>query len=99
VEDLLSICVDHQIYFVLDRLYWRILFDSDSCPEPRVDALPHVEVWPTPASFYSLWDVRECFGMETPEARTLTCSNDVAEYLLMNAGVLTAAADALTALR
>ena len=37
VEDLLSVCVRHRIYFVLDRLYWRIVFDAPSYPEPRVD--------------------------------------------------------------
>ena len=147
IEELLAICVEYQVYFVLDRLYWRILFDDRSFPEPRVDEvtkpwliqvdglstnfrrtgglrigwtvapidlaeamanlqshytsgptmpaqyaalaaisqpyrfelrdalerkrneiqrragdIPHVEVWPTPASFYSFWDIRACFG-------------------------------------
>ena len=60
----------------------------------EAEALPYVEVWPTAASFYSFWDVRDCFGRRTPEARTLTCSNDVAEYLLVAAGVLTASGQA-----
>ena len=57
-------------------------------------ALPHVEVWPTPASFYSFWDVRDCFGKRTPDAKTLTCSNEVAEYLLTAAGVVTLSGEA-----
>ncbi len=37
VEALLATCVRHRIYFVLDRLYWRLLFDGRGYPEPRVD--------------------------------------------------------------
>jgi aspartate aminotransferase len=175
VEQMLQICVEHRIYFVLDRLYWRILFDENAYPEPRVDAntrpwliqvdglsknfrrtggirsgwsvapvdvaqamvnlqshytagpaiptqhaslaaisdaydpelkvdlqrnrdllqreahaLPDVEVWPTPATFYSFWDVRRLFGKRTPDGTLLITSDDVAEYLVHNAGVVTA---------
>ena len=38
VEALLRVSVEHRIYFVLDRLYWRLVFDGVSFPEPRVDA-------------------------------------------------------------
>ena len=34
---LLDICVEHRIYFILDRLYWRILFNGQRYPEPRID--------------------------------------------------------------
>lgn len=173
VEALLSICVRHQIYFVLDRLYWRLVFDGNRYPEPRVDDetrpwliqvdglsknfrrtgglrigwsvapedvteamvnlqshytsgpamptqysalaaiseeydpelrldlqrkrdllqreardLPHVDVWPTPASFYSFWDVRQAFGKRTPEGSTLESADDVAQYLVRAAGVV-----------
>jgi aspartate aminotransferase len=37
-EALLRVCVEHGVYFVLDRLYWRLVFDGDAFPEPRVDA-------------------------------------------------------------
>lgn len=174
VEALLQVCVEHRVYFVLDRLYWRLVFDGDDYPEPRIDeetkpwliqvdgmsknfrrtgglrvgwsvgpadvtramvnlqshytsgpaiptqhsalaavsarydselraslqdkrdllqrearALPHVGVWPTPASFYSFWDVRELLGKRTPEGQTLLTSDDVSHYLLRGAGVVT----------
>jgi aspartate aminotransferase len=175
IEALLRVCVDHRIYFVLDRLYWKLIFDGRRYPEPRIDAetrpwliqidgmsknfrrtgglrigwtiapddvaaaminlqshytagpavptqraalaalehpydvtmveelqakrdllhevaasMPHVDIWPTPAAFYSFWDVRGTFGKTTPEGRTLRNSNDVAEYLAVSGGVVTA---------
>jgi aspartate aminotransferase len=38
VAGLLEACVEHEVYFVLDRLYWRIMFDGAAYPEPVVDA-------------------------------------------------------------
>jgi aspartate aminotransferase len=175
VEDLLRVCVEYSVYFVLDRLYWRIIFDDQRYPEPRVDdetkpwlvqvdgmsknfrrtgglrigwcvaptdlakaminlqshytsgpatptqcaalaairrpydmgmlvelqakrdlmqrtakGMPHVTVWPTPATFYSFWDVTGCFGKLTPDGAVLRGSNDVSRYLLDSAGVVTA---------
>ncbi len=175
VEALLEVCVEHRIYFVLDRLYWKLVFDGCSYPEPRVDeetkpwliqvdgisknfrrtgglrigwsvapvdvtramvnlqshytagpavptqhsalaavtqaydpelkadlqrkrdllqsearVLPEVEVWPTLASFYSFWDVRRLLGKRTPDGVRLSTSDDVAEYLVRAAGVVTA---------
>lgn len=175
IEALLNVCVEHRIFFVLDRLYWRLLFDGAEYPEPRLDdetkrwivqvdgmsknfrrtggirigwsvapadvaramanmqshytagpaiptqlsalaaisraydpelvrelqckrdilvreaqALPCVNVWPTRATFYSFWDVRETFGKKTPEGGVLRSSDDVAEYLVRSAGVVTA---------
>lgn len=174
VEALLQVCLEHRVYFVLDRLYWRLVFDGGDYPEPRIDdetrpwiiqvdgmsknfrrtgglrigwsvapadvtramvnlqshytsgpavptqhsalaalsatydpelraslqrkrdllrteakALPHVEVWPTPASFYSFWDVRQLLGKRTPDGETLGSSDDVSHYLLREAGVVT----------
>ena len=37
LEELVAVCVEHQIYFVLDRLYWRLVFKEDYYPEPRID--------------------------------------------------------------
>ncbi len=37
VEALLQVCVEHGVYFLLDRLYWRLMFDGVEYPEPRVD--------------------------------------------------------------
>lgn len=175
VEGLLRVCVEHRVYFVLDRLYWRLLFDGRTYPEPRLDdetrpwliqidgmsknfrrtgglrigwtiapddvataminlqshytsgpatptqraaqaaldhpydismvadlqrkrdllaehakEIPHVEIWPTPATFYSFWDVRGALGKTTPSGRLLRTSNDVSEYLVTSAGVVTA---------
>jgi aspartate aminotransferase len=175
VEALLRVCVEYRIFFVLDRLYWRVLFDGRTYPEPRVDAetrpwliqvdglsknwrrtggirigwtvappdvaaamanlqshytagpavpaqraafaaiahpyqgrmieeltakrelfwreaegMPRVEIWPTPATFYSFWDVRGCFGRSTPGGPLLRSSDDVAAYLCREAGVVTA---------
>jgi len=175
VEALLRVCVEHRIYFVLDRLYWRIVFDGAVFPEPRIDAetrpwliqvdglsknfrrtgglrigwsvgpaditkaminlqshytsgpavptqlaaraaiahqydpemvrdlqakrdllhreahgMAHVRIWPSPASFYSFWDVRGAFGRTTPEGDVLRTSDDVAAYLVRSAGVVTA---------
>jgi len=170
--------VERRVYFVLDRLYWRIIFDGKTYPEPRIDDktrpwliqvdgmsknfrrtgglrigwavgpedvihamvnlqshytagpatptqrvaltairkpyggngngmveelqqkrdliiaeskdMPHVKVWPTPATFYSFWDVRDCFGRKTPDGKHIASSDDVASYLLNTAGVVTA---------
>jgi aspartate aminotransferase len=175
VEGLLEVCVDHQMYFVLDRLYWRILFDGRRFPELPVDdrtrpwiiqvdgmsknfrragglrigwsvapedvskamaslqshytsgpatptqrtalaavthtydttltaelqglrdlflkeadGMPHVRIWPSPATFYSFWDVRACFGLRTPGGHRLRDSDDVSAYLVRSAGVVTA---------
>ena len=179
VEALLQVCVEHRIYFVLDRLYWRLVFDGMDYPEPRIDdetkpwliqvdglsknfrrtggmrigwsvapaditnamvnlqshytsgpamptqhaalaaitepydfelcsdlqrkrdmvlgaaaSLPHVEVWPTPASFYSFWDVRRTLGMTTPDGSLIRTSDDLAEYLVREAGVVTGSGSA-----
>jgi aspartate aminotransferase len=175
IEALLRICVEHRLYFVLDRLYWRIVFDGARFPEPRIDDetrqwliqvdglsknfrrtgglrvgwsvaptdvaraminlqshytsgpaiptqlsaqaaieraydpemvrdlerkrdllcaeardMPLVRVWPTPASFYSFWDVRPAFGRTTPPGQVLRTSDDVSAYLIREAGVVTA---------
>lgn len=175
VNTLLDICVERRVYFVLDRLYWRIVFDGRTYPEPIVDArtrewliqvdglsknfrrtgglrigwtvgpgdltraminlqshytanpsvptqraalaaiggeydgsltrelqarrdllhetaagMPHVDIWPTPASFYSFWDVTGCFGKHTPRGELIRTSDDVAAYLVRSAGVVTA---------
>lgn len=172
---LLDVCVERKVYFVLDRLYWRIVFDGASYPEPVVDertkpwlvqvdglsknfrrtgglrigwtvgpedltraminvqshytanpsvptqraaqaaigrqydpalvrdleakrdllracaeGMPFVDIWPTPASFYSFWDVTGCFGKRTPDGRVIRTSDDVAAYLVTEAGVVTA---------
>ncbi len=174
VEGLLQVCLESRIFFVLDRLYWKLIFDGEEYPEPRIDeetkpwliqvdglsknfrrtgglrvgwsvaptdvtramvnlqshytagpAVPtqhsalaavtggydpelkgdlqrkrdlllqesrnlhYVEVWPTPASFYSFWDVRAAFGRRTPDGQVLQTSDDVAEYLVRAAGVVT----------
>lgn len=175
VEALLQVCIEHRIFFVLDRLYWRLTYDGVEYPEPRIDEetrpwlvqvdglsknfrrtggirigwsvgpkdvtgamvnlqshytsgpavptqhsalaainraydpelksdlqrkrdlllrascdLPRVTVWPSPAAFYSFWDVRRTFGTRTPEGTVLQTSDDVAEYLIRQAGVVTA---------
>jgi len=175
IDALLRVCVEHRIYFVLDRLYWRIVFDGARFPEPRMDdetrpwliqvdglsknfrrtgglrvgwsvaptdvakaminlqshytsgpavptqlsaraavareydpemvldlqnkrdllrreaaGIPLVDVWPTPASFYSFWDVRQAFGRTTPQGQVLRTSDDVSAYLIREAGVVTA---------
>jgi aspartate aminotransferase len=174
-EALLATCVEHRVYFVLDRLYWRLVFDGGAFPEPRVDdetkpwliqvdgisknfrrtggirigwtvapadvtsamvnlqshytsgppipaqraalaaietaydpemredlerkrnllrdatcRIPQMQVWHTPASFYSFWDVKACFGKRTPGGRVIGGSADLAKYLLESGGVVTA---------
>ena len=37
VDALLRVCVQHEIFFVLDRLYWKLVFDGASYPDPVVD--------------------------------------------------------------
>jgi len=175
VDTMLRVCAERRVYFVLDRLYWRILFDGRRYPEPRIDGqtrpwliqvdgmsknfrrtggirigwavgpddvlaamvnlqshytsgpatptqaaalaairrpydpgivkelqakrdllhgeakdMPHVQIWPTPATFYSFWDVRGCFGKRTPAGSVLQNADDVAAYLLEAAGMITA---------
>lgn len=175
LEALLSVCVAHRVYFVLDRLYWKLVFDGERFPEPRVDEetkpwliqvdgisknfrrtggirigwtvaptdvsramvnlqshytsgppipaqhaalaavttayddelrddlerkrnllldatcrIPQMAVWPTPAAFYSFWDVRAGFGKKAPDGRVIRSSGDLATYLLDSAGVITA---------
>lgn len=43
VNELLNICVDHGVYFILDRLYWKVLFDGRSYPEPAINK--HTKPW------------------------------------------------------
>lgn len=175
IDALLRICARRNVYFVLDRLYWKILFDDRTYPEPVIDeetkpwliqvdglsknfrrtgglrigwavgptdvvqamvnlqshytagpstptqraalaaidheyhddmvqelqakrdlflkeaaGMPHVEIWPTPATFYSFWEVTECFGKVTPDGKTIENSDDLAEYLVTHAGVVSA---------
>ena len=179
IEELLHICVEHEIYFVLDRLYWKILFDGRRYPAPLVNAetrrwliqidgmsknfrrtggirigwsvapgdvaramanlqshytagparpaqgaalaairheydsdlveelqgkrdllhaeakeMPHVNIWPTPATFYSFWDVRQTFGMKTPGGDRIEDSNGLSRYLIRSEGVITASGSA-----
>lgn len=179
INALLDVCVDRQVFFVLDRLYWRIVFDGRTYPEPEVNErtkpwliqvdglsknfrrtgglrigwtvgptdvtaaminlqshytanpsvptqraamaaissvynnelpsdleskrnllhecardMPHVKIWPTPATFYSFWDVTGCFGKRTPEGQTIRNSDDLAAYLVRRTGVVTASGQA-----
>lgn len=179
INALLGVCVERQVFFVLDRLYWRIVFDGRSYPEPEVNErtkpwliqvdglsknfrrtgglrigwtvapadvtqamvnlqshytanpsvptqraamaaisrvyntelptdlqnkrdllhqcardMPHVKIWPTPATFYSFWDVTDCFGRTTPSGDVLRGSDDVAAYLVRESGVVTASGQA-----
>ena len=43
IDALLSVCVERQVFLVLDRLYWRLIFDGASYPEPRID--PETKRW------------------------------------------------------
>lgn len=175
VDALLRTCVRHEIFFVVDRLYWKLVFDGESYPAPVVDeetkpwliqidgmsknfrragglrigwtvapddvaeaminlqshytsgpaiptqraaeaaltspydesfvrelqhkrdllhdvadGIPHVSIWPSPAAFYSFWDVSGAFGKTTPAGRVLSDSDDVAAYLVESGGVVTA---------
>lgn len=175
LNSLFDVCVEHKMYFVLDRLYWRVVFDRQAFPEPALDderkrwliqvdglsknwrrtgglrigwsvapsdvsramgnlqshytsgpatptqhaalaaictpyddemcrdlqrkrdllreharEIPHVKLWPTPATFYSFWDVRACFGKRTAQGATLRNSDDVMRYLVTAGGVVTA---------
>jgi aspartate aminotransferase len=175
LAELARVCARHGMYFVLDRLYWKLLFDGRTFPEPPLDdevlpwlvqidgmsknfrragglrigwsvaprdlsqamvnlqshytsgpsvpsqraalaaltsaydqtlvsdlerkrdlvasharSIPGVDVWPTPASFYSFWDVQRVFGRRTPDGRTLADSDDVAAWLCETTGVVTA---------
>jgi len=175
IAALARVCARHGVYFVLDRLYWKLVFDGGVFPEPPLDeeimpwlvqidgmsknfrragglrigwsvgprdltdamvnlqshytsgpSVPsqraalaalesnydftlvsdlqrkrdlligaargteHVEVWETPAAFYSFWDVTAAFGKRTPAGKLLADSDDVAAYLCESAGVVTA---------
>jgi aspartate aminotransferase len=175
VDALLRTCVRHEVFFVVDRLYWKLVFDGGSYPAPVVDdetkpwliqidgmsknfrragglrigwtvapddvaeaminlqshytsgpaiptqraaeaaltspyddsfvrelqgkrdllraaadGIPHVVVWPSPAAFYSFWDVSGAFGKTTPAGNVLRDSDDVAAYLVESGGVVTA---------
>jgi aspartate aminotransferase len=37
VDELMRICVRHEIFFVVDRLYWKLVFDGASYPAPVID--------------------------------------------------------------
>ena len=52
--------------------------------------LPGVAVWPTPATFYTFWDVTGCFGKKAPDGRVIAGSEDLAVWLIERAGVVTA---------
>lgn len=180
VEALFSVCLEHRIYLVLDRLYWRIVFDGVRFPELDLDeerkrwlimvdglsknfsrggglrvgwtvaprdiseamaslqshytagpatpsqqvalaalshpdlperlaqdlqrkrdlflesarGMPGVDIWPSPATFYSFWDVRGLFGRTAPDGRALQSSDDVARHLLEEGGVVCASGSA-----
>ena len=174
IDSLLEVCVRNQIYFVLDRLYWKTVFDGKAFPEPKItedskpwliqidglskafrragglrvgwslaptdvskamrnlqshhssgtavtsqyaalnaitqnfdpemiefleqqrstmrkmtSEIPHLKTFPTEGAFYSFWDVREVFGKKTPNGKVLSNSDDVSEYLIAEAGVIT----------
>jgi aspartate aminotransferase len=38
VAALARVCARHGVYFVLDRLYWKLVFDGGTFPEPPLDA-------------------------------------------------------------
>ena len=38
VDALVELCVQRRVYFILDRLYWRVLFQDDVYPSPRIDS-------------------------------------------------------------
>lgn len=38
VDELLRVCVNYGIYMLLDRLYWRLVYDGEEYPEPNADA-------------------------------------------------------------
>ena len=38
VQELLELCVKSQVYFLLDRLYWKILFQDTPYPAPKIDS-------------------------------------------------------------
>ena len=52
--------------------------------------IPQIKVWPTPAAFYSFWDVQACLGRSTPDGRRIDNSEQLATYLLDLGGVITA---------
>lgn len=178
INDLLNVCAEYGVYMVLDRLYWKVMFDGKQYPEPvinektkpwliQVDGLsknwrrtgglrigwsvaptdvasamanlqshytsgaavptqyaalaalstpydyemvedlerkrnlltehmkdmPHVKIWPTPATFYSFWDCTSVFGRTTPDGTTIKSSTDLATYLAKEAGVITASGE------
>ncbi len=175
VDALLRVCARYGVFFVLDRLYWKLVFDGQTYPEPIVDeqtrpwliqidglsknfrragglrigwtvapddvatamvnlqshytsapatptqraalaaltspydasfvaelqrkrdllaersaGIPHVSVWPSPAAFYSFWDVSQAIGRRTPSGEVLADADDVAGWLLSSEGVVTA---------
>lgn len=180
VEALFDVCLEHRVYFVLDRLYWRIVYDGKRFPEPdltperkkwliQIDGLsknfsrggglrvgwsvaprdvseamvslqshytagpatpsqqvalaglrhpdvpqrltadlqrkrdllrqasrdmPFVRIWPSPATFYSFWDVRPLYGRRAPAGGALQSSDDVARYLLESEGIVCASGSA-----
>ena len=178
INALLELCAEHKVYMVLDRLYWKIVFDGREYPEPtitektkpwliQVDGLsknwrrtgglrigwsvapkdvsvamtnlqshytsgaamptqyaalaaleepysqelvadleakrnlirehardmPCVIIWPTPATFYSFWDVEPSFGKRTPDGQVIETSTDLANYLANTVGVITASGE------
>lgn len=175
VGALLRVCARYGVFMVLDRLYWKIVFDGAAYPEPPIDdetrpwliqvdgmsknfrstgglrigwtvapedvtkamvnlqshytsgpavpdqaaavaalthdydpemvhdlerkrdllwrhaeGMPHAEIWPTPATFYSFWNVAGCLGKATPSGELIAGADDVSRYLLDEAGVVTA---------
>ena len=55
--------------------------------------MPHVNIWPTPATFYSFWDCEPVFGKTTPEGQVIANSTDLSNYLAQRAGVITASGE------
>lgn len=51
--------------------------------------LPLVTPFPTQGGFYSFWDIHNVFGKKTTDGTVLHGSDDVCEYLINEAGVVT----------
>jgi aspartate aminotransferase len=174
INELLHICVEHEVFFILDRLYWKTLFEVDEYPQPELssktlpwliqidglsknwcgvgglrvgwsvasqdisatmtnlqshitsgtatpgqhaalavlnqeyndhmqqslkkkqalffelaNAIDGIDPLPSQGAFYSFWNVEKLFGKTTPDGTVLQDSEDLTNYLIQEAGVIT----------
>ena len=60
LDSLVDVCVQNRVYFVLDRIYWKITFEHDTLPSPKIT--PESKAWIVQIDGFSK-NFRSCGGL------------------------------------